>query len=128
MDWFVGALKKYAVFEGRARRREYWFYVLFWVIIAVVLNVVDRMLGMYSAEMGMGILGGIFWLATLLPSLAVGARRLHDTGRSGWWLLIGLIPLIGAIVLIVFFVLDSQPGTNAYGPNPKGVAGAAVPA
>ena len=128
MDWFVGALKKYAVFEGRARRREYWFYVLFWVIIAVVLNVVDRMLGFYSTEMSMGMLGGIFWLATLLPSLAVGARRLHDTGRSGWWLLIGLIPIIGMIVLIVFFALDSQPGTNAYGPNPKGVGGATVPA
>ena len=128
MDWFLGALKKYAVFEGRARRREYWFYVLFWIIIAVVLNVVDRMLGMYNAEYGVGPLGGIFWLGTLLPSLAVGARRLHDTGRSGWWLLIGLIPLIGAIVLIVFFVMDSQPGTNQYGPNPKGVAGVPAPA
>ena len=123
MDWFIGALKKYAVFEGRARRREYWFYVLFWVIIALALNVVDRMLGMYNAEMSMGALGGLFWLGTLLPSLAVGARRLHDTGRSGWWLLIGLIPLIGAIVLIVFFVLDSQPGVNQYGDNPKGLSG-----
>jgi uncharacterized membrane protein YhaH (DUF805 family) len=127
MDWFVGALRKYAVFEGRARRREYWFYVLFWIVIAVALNVVDRMLGMYNAEVGVGPLGGLFWLATLLPSLAVGARRLHDTGRSGWWLLIGLIPIIGAIVLIVFFLIDSQPGTNAYGPNPKGVGGAAAP-
>ena len=113
MDWFVGCLKKYAVFEGRARRREYWFFVLFAVLIHIVLNIVDRMLGMYSAENGIGILGGIFGLAILIPSLAVGARRLHDTGRSGWWLLIGLVPLIGFIVLIVFFVLDSQPGTNA---------------
>ena len=128
MDWFVGALKKYAVFEGRARRREYWFFVLFAVLIHIVLNVVDRMLGLYSAANGIGILGGIFGLAILIPSLAVGARRLHDTGRSGWWLLIGLIPLIGAIVLIVFFVMDSQPGSNAYGPNPKGVGGTAAPA
>jgi len=125
MDWFVGCLKKYAVFEGRARRREYWFFVLFAVLIHIVLNIVDRMLGMYSAENAIGLLGGIFGLAILIPSLAVGARRLHDTGRSGWWLLIGLVPLIGFIVLIVFFVLDSQPGTNQYGPNPKGVGGAA---
>ena len=125
MDWFVGCLKKYAVFEGRARRREYWFFVLFAVLIHIVLNIVDRMLGMYSAENGIGIRGGIFSLAILIPSLAVGARRLHDTGRSGWWLLIGLVPLIGFIVLIVFFVLDSHPGTNQYGPNPKGVGGAA---
>jgi uncharacterized membrane protein YhaH (DUF805 family) len=128
MDWFLGALKKYAVFEGRARRREYWFYVLFVLIISIVLNIVDRFTGTYSAAYGAGLLGGLFSLAILIPSLAVGARRLHDTGRSGWWLLIGLIPFIGAIVLIVFFVIDSQPGTNQYGPNPKGVGGAATPA
>jgi len=126
MDWFLGALKKYAVFEGRARRREYWFFVLFVVIIAVVLAIADRITGTYSAAYGTGLLGGLFSLAVLIPSLAVGARRLHDTGRSGWWLLIGLIPFVGAIVLIVFFVIDSQAGTNEYGPNPKGVAGAAA--
>jgi uncharacterized membrane protein YhaH (DUF805 family) len=126
MDWFLGALRKYAVFEGRARRREYWFFVLFVVIISIVLTIVDRITGTYSAAYGTGLLGGLFTLAVLIPSLAVGARRLHDTGRSGWWLLIGLIPFVGAIVLIVFFVIDSQPGTNAYGPNPKGVAGAAA--
>ena len=128
MDWFLAALKKYAVFEGRARRREYWFFALFVLIIQIVLNIVDRMTGTYSAVYQCGVLGGIFSLAILLPALAVGARRLHDTGRSGWWLLIGLIPLIGAIVLIVFFVLDSQPGTNQYGPNPKGVGGTVAPA
>ena len=127
MDWFLGALKKYAVFEGRARRREYWFFVLFVVIISVVLSIIDAMIGTMTAQ-GAGILSGLFCLAVLIPSLAVGARRLHDTGRSGWWLLIGLIPFIGAVVLIVFFVLDSNPGTNAYGPNPKGVGGAAAAA
>jgi uncharacterized membrane protein YhaH (DUF805 family) len=125
MDWFLGALRKYAVFEGRARRREYWFYVLFVVVISVVLTIADMMLGLYDAASGAGLLSCVFGLAVLIPSLAVGARRLHDTGRSGWWLLIGLIPLIGAIVLIVFFLLDSQPGTNPYGPNPKGVGGTA---
>ncbi|CAG1000904.1 Inner membrane protein YhaH [Burkholderiales bacterium] len=121
MDWFLMALKKYAVFEGRSRRREYWFYALFCVIISIVLGLVDMMLGLWSDENGIGLLSGVFSLGVLIPSLAVGARRLHDTGRSGWWLLIGLIPLIGMIVLIIFFVFDSQPGTNAYGPNPKGV-------
>jgi uncharacterized membrane protein YhaH (DUF805 family) len=126
MDWFLAALKKYAVFEGRARRRELWFFFLFVLIIEVVLNIVDRFTGTYSAEYGSGLLCGLFMLAVLIPSLAVGARRLHDTGRSGWWLLIGLVPLVGAIVLIVFYVMDSQPGTNQYGPNPKGVGGAAA--
>jgi uncharacterized membrane protein YhaH (DUF805 family) len=113
------------VFEGRARRREYWFFVLFYILISVVLSMVDRVLGLYNEAYGMGPLGGIFCLAVLIPSIAVGVRRLHDTGRTGWWLLIGFIPLIGAIVLIVFFVLDSQPGTNAYGPNPKETAASA---
>ena len=119
MNWFMTVLRKYAVFEGRARRREYWFFVLFYILISVVLAVVDRMLGLYNETYGMGALGALFCLGVLIPSIAVGVRRLHDTGRSGWWLLIGFIPLIGMIVLIVFFVLDSQPGTNAYGPNPK---------
>ena len=119
MNWFMTVLRKYAVFEGRARRREYWFFVLFYILISIVLAVVDRMLGLYNETYGMGALGALFCLGVLIPSIAVGARRLHDTGRSGWWLLIAFIPLIGAIVLIVFFVLDSQPGANAYGPNPK---------
>ena len=122
MNWFMTVLRKYAVFEGRARRREYWFFVLFYILISIVLSMVDRVLGLSNEAYGMGVLGALFCLGVLIPSIAVGARRLHDTGRSGWWLLIGLIPLIGAIVLIVFFVLDSQPGTNAYGPNPKETA------
>jgi uncharacterized membrane protein YhaH (DUF805 family) len=109
MNWFMTVLRKYAVFEGRARRREYWFFVLFYILISVVLAVVDRMLGTYVEAYGMGALGALFCLGLLIPSIAVGVRRL----------LIGFIPLIGMIVLIVFFVLDSQPGTNAYGPNPK---------
>jgi uncharacterized membrane protein YhaH (DUF805 family) len=75
-----------------------------------------------NATTGIGILGGLFALAMLIPSISVGVRRLHDTDRSGWWLLLGLIPVIGAIVLIVFYLLDSQPGENRFGPNPKAVA------
>ena len=107
-NWYVEVLKKYAVFEGRARREEFWMFALVNFIISVVLHLISP------------FLGGIYNLAVLLPSLGVGARRLHDTGRSGWLLLIGLIPLIGIIVLIVFWVQDSQPGANAHGPNPKG--------
>ena len=112
MDWYLAVLKKYAVFSGRARRKEFWMFVLINFIVAVALGVVDMMLGTV-------FLGFIYALATIIPSLAVGARRLHDIGKTGWWQLIGLVPLIGLIVLIVFFVMDSNPGDNQYGPNPK---------
>ena len=122
MNWYLEVLKKYAVFSGRARRKEYWYFFLFSLIISIVLAVVDGMTGSFSAEAGVGLLGGIYALAVLIPGLAVSVRRLHDTGRSGWWLLIALIPVIGAIVLLVFMVLEGKPGTNQYGSNPKGVA------
>ncbi|MEO6054340.1 MAG: DUF805 domain-containing protein [Chthoniobacterales bacterium] len=114
MNWYIEVLKKYAVFEGRARRKEYWMFVLFNVIIAVVLGLLDGMIH------GRGIINGLYSLAVLLPGIAVTVRRLHDTDRSGWWLLIGLVPVIGAIVLLVFMVLDGTPGENKYGQNPKG--------
>lgn len=113
MNWYLDVLKKYAVFNGRARRKEYWMFFLFNIIIAVVLGIVEGIVG------GPGVLAGIYGLAVLLPGIAVSIRRLHDTDRSGWWLLIGLVPLIGAIVLLVFFVQDSQAAENQYGPNPK---------
>lgn len=120
MDWYLGVLKQYAVFKGRARRKEYWFFILFNLIASLLLTVVDVMTGSLDAELGMGLLSGLYALAVLIPSLAVTVRRLHDTGRTGWWLLIGLVPLIGAIVLLVFMLLDSQPADNDYGANPKG--------
>jgi uncharacterized membrane protein YhaH (DUF805 family) len=116
MNWYLEALKKYAVFSGRARRMEYWMFHLFQVLIAGVLIAVETMLG------GGSLLASLYSLATLLPSIAVSVRRLHDTGRSGWWMLIGLVPVIGSIVLLVFMVLDSEPQANQYGPNPKAVA------
>jgi uncharacterized membrane protein YhaH (DUF805 family) len=112
-------LQKYVTFSGRARRSEYWFFVLFTVIVGIVAGVIDGILGTRSS-MGTGLVQGLAQLALLLPGIAVGVRRLHDTNRSGWWLLIGLIPVVGAIVLIVFFVQDSH-GDNQYGPSPKGV-------
>lgn len=119
MHWFLIALKKYATFSGRARRSEYWYFVLFYLLIFFTLSVIDGITGSFSAASGMGFLGGLLTLGLLLPSIAVGVRRLHDTGRSGWWLLLGLFPIVGAIVLLVFFARDSAAGDNAHGPNPK---------
>ena len=119
MNWYLQALKKYADFSGRARRKEYWFFVLFNIIISVVLTVCDVFMGTYSAAASIGILTGIYTLAVLIPGIAVSVRRLHDTDRSGWWLLIVLVPLIGWIVLLIFMLIDGQPGQNAYGPSPK---------
>ena len=119
MSWFILALKKYATFSGRARRKEYWFFVLFYVLISIVAAVIDSMTGSFDSTMGMGMLGLLVALALLIPSLAVAVRRLHDTDRSGWWVLLCLIPLIGGIWLLVLLCLDSTPGENQYGPNPK---------
>jgi uncharacterized membrane protein YhaH (DUF805 family) len=116
MNWYLAVLKKYAVFAGRACRTEYWMFVLINVLIAFALGFLEGLIG------GPGILANLYSLAVLIPSLAVSVRRLHDTGRSGWWLLLALIPLVGPIVLIVFMVQDSQPGANMYGANPKGGA------
>jgi len=118
MNWYIEVLKKYAVFSGRARRKEYWMFTLFSTIIALVLGFIEGIVGI-APETNQSILVGIYTLAVLIPSIAVSVRRLHDTGRSGWWVLIGLVPIIGVIVLIVFMVQDSNSGENLYGPNPK---------
>lgn len=107
------------MFKGRARRKEYWYFVLFNTIISILLSLIDTYVLETNAETGVGILGGLYSLAVFLPSLGVLIRRLHDTGRSGWWIFINLIPLIGSIILLVFLVEDSKPGDNQYGPNPK---------
>jgi uncharacterized membrane protein YhaH (DUF805 family) len=113
-------LNKYATFSGRARRSEYWWWYLFVTIVFVVAGALDQAIGLTYSDLTLG--GG--WLATiaglvfLIPNLAVGVRRLHDTGRTGWWLLIGLVPVIGFVVLLYFFILDSE-NDNQYGPYPK---------
>ncbi len=113
MNWYLEVLRKYAVFDGRARRKEYWMFALFNFIIAFVLGFIEGLVG------GPGVIGLVYSLAVFIPALAVTVRRLHDTNRSGWWVLIAFVPLIGAIVLLVFMVLDSQPGENRFGANPK---------
>jgi uncharacterized membrane protein YhaH (DUF805 family) len=128
MKWFLECLsKKYAVVEGRARRKEYWFFTLFYCLGLIVLMIVDGITGTLSEQAGIGLLSGVFVLATLVPYIAVTVRRLHDTDRSGWWILLSLIPLIGGLVLLVFMLVDSQPGANRFGPNPKGVSGPGMP-
>jgi uncharacterized membrane protein YhaH (DUF805 family) len=118
LSWYLEALKKYGVFSGRSRRKEYWYFVLFNIIVAIVLAWIDALLGTFSSS-GIGLLSGIYGLAILIPSLAVTVRRLHDIDRSGWWILINLFPLIGSIVLLVFALSEGTPGNNRYGPNPK---------
>lgn len=98
---------------------EYWYFVLFNILASIVLGAIDGLLGTSGSGMGAGLLSGIYGLAVLIPSLAVTVRRLHDTDRSGWWILIVLVPLIGTIVLLVFALLEGTPGSNRYGPNPK---------
>ncbi|MFG1872552.1 DUF805 domain-containing protein [Micromonospora arborensis] len=122
---FVAAVKsvlsKYVGFTGRARRSEYWWFVLFTVLLGIVAAILDNALGLNFVEgSSSGVIGLIVSLVLLLPGLAVAVRRLHDTDRTGWWVLIALVPIVGAIVLIVFFVLDGTPGANRFGPSPKG--------
>lgn len=120
MEWYLKVLRNYAVFQGRAQRKEYWMFYLFNVLIVFVLALFDAMIGTADPTTGWGLFSGLYSLAVLVPAIAVSIRRLHDTGRSGWWLLVGFIPVIGFLVLLVFMVLDSEPGENQYGPNPKG--------
>lgn len=107
MEWYLAVLKQYAVFTGRARRKEFWMFVLINLIIAIVLGWISE------------VVSSVYGLAVLLPAIGVAIRRLHDTGRTAWWLLLNFIPVIGTIILIVFYAQDSERGTNEYGPNPK---------
>jgi len=116
MHWYLEPWKKYATFKGRARRREYWIFALGNFVIAMALTFGLAAAGM--AEMGSMIVM-VFWVAAIIPSIAAGVRRMHDSGRSGWWIIVPLVNLI-------FALLDSEPGTNEYGPNPKGVSAPAM--
>jgi uncharacterized membrane protein YhaH (DUF805 family) len=128
MDWYLKVLKNYVGFSGRARRKEYWMFVLFNVIFGVAAMILDNVLGLASKELGYGPIYGIYALVMILPSLAVAARRLHDIGKSGWWQLIALIPIIGIIMLIVWYVREGETGSNIYGSDPKGAEGMAIAA
>jgi uncharacterized membrane protein YhaH (DUF805 family) len=129
MNYYLSAFKQYAVFSGRSRRSEYWYFVLFNVIFAIVAMFLDKLFG---TTFSINTIGGtsrlpygyfylLYFLAVLIPSLAVAVRRLHDIGKSGWFFLICLIPVIGSIWLLVLMCIDSIPGPNQYGINPKGI-------
>ena len=121
MNWYLKCLKQYADFRGRARRKEYWMFTLFNIIFAIVAMLIDNVVGTASPELGYGVFYILYVLAMFIPGLAVSVRRLHDVGKSGWMILIALIPLIGVIWLLVLMVTDSNPGENEYGQNPKDV-------
>ncbi|GAA4418477.1 DUF805 domain-containing protein [Nibrella viscosa] len=123
MNAYINALRNFADFRGRTRRSEYWFFVLFNILFIVLLIGIDVII--IGSGNGFGVLTSIYVLATLIPSTAVAVRRLHDSGRSGWWLLLTLIPL-GGLVLLIFYVQDSVPGVNKWGPNPKETQSAEV--
>lgn len=117
INWFMKVLTNhYFDFNGRARRAEFWWFILVVMVISIVLNVLDSMV-----HLG-GILGGLFSLAILLPELGVMVRRLHDTNRSGWWLFIALVPLVGIVLLIIWYAAEGTKGSNTYGADPKGAA------
>lgn len=114
MHWYLDVIKNYVGFSGRATRTEFWMFVLINFIISIIAMLID-----YFLLHGLRIINTLYSLAVFLPGLAVTVRRLHDIGRTGWWILIGLIPILGWIWLIVYYCTDSQDTENAYGPNLK---------
>ncbi len=118
MNYYKNAFRKYADFRTRAQRAEYWYFALFNAIFILLLSLLDTVLG-FGSEDTLGIFGGLYSLVVVIPSLAVCVRRLHDIGKSGWWIFIAIVPFVGALILFLFAIRDSQPGANQYGPNPK---------
>ncbi|MEM8559041.1 MAG: DUF805 domain-containing protein [Bacteroidota bacterium] len=125
--WYREVLSKYADFTGRARRSEYWYFTLFNMLVVIcAIAIGGAAVGFYGEGLGTGIFLTVYGfvilyaIAMAIPSLAVSVRRLHDTGRSGWWYLITFVPF-GSLVLLYFFVVEGDYGPNAYGPDPKGV-------
>lgn len=120
MKWYLKVLRQYADFTGRARRTEYWMYLLFNMIFAIIATVLDNLLGLrFNEQIPYGFIYLMYALATFIPGLAVMVRRLHDVDKSGWWFFISLIPIVGAIWLIVILATDGTSGSNEYGVNPK---------
>ncbi len=133
MEWMLLPLRRYARFSGRSRPKEYWMFILFLVLCFIAISIVEGLLGLSSTEHWVrrgpwsfdtgyqtrgGPLTGLFGLAMLIPWLAVAVRRLHDTDRSGFWLLIVFFPLIGSIILLIFFIMSGTRGANRFGPDP----------
>lgn len=117
MKWFIKVVKNFAVFKGRASRREYWMFILFFILFSLVLAFIDGLIGTFDPVSGFGLFSGLFALLMLLPNIAVTVRRLHDTGRSGLWAIAFVIPILN-LVLFIFMLLPSSYGDNKYGPDP----------
>jgi uncharacterized membrane protein YhaH (DUF805 family) len=119
MNWYLKVLRQYADFNGRARRKEYWMFVLFQIIMAIVAIMLDGALGTNFGVMPIGYIYMAYALLTLIPGIAVAVRRLHDTGKSGWFYFVNLIPLVGFIWFLVLMCKEGDRGENTYGPDPK---------
>ena len=119
MHWYTDVLSKYTVFDGRAGRQELWMFVLFSLIVSIIVSIVGNILHL-------SFLGGLYALAVMQPSLGVEIRRLHDIDKSGWWILIAFVPVIGIIWLIVLMCMAGSPGANRFGPSPDAAANVAL--
>lgn len=119
MAWYMSMLRGYDDFTGRARRRDYWLFLLANLLLACVTAVLDFVVGSEIGLAGLGPFGTLLMVIVALPSLALGVRRLHDSGRSGWWMLVSLVPFIGVVALLVLMVLPGTSGPNEYGPDPR---------
>ena len=119
MNYYFAAFKKYGVFKGRATRSEYWYFTLFNIIAVGLFGLIDQLMGNFNFDAGYGPLSAIYTLAMILPGLGVSIRRLHDTGRSGWWFVITAIPLLGLLIFLYFALQDSDPNPNRYGLSPS---------
>jgi uncharacterized membrane protein YhaH (DUF805 family) len=119
MHYYTDAFADIMDFNSRTPRKAYWMFILINVCILIAIVATEAFLGMYPVDGGLGPISGLYQLIVLVPGLAIGARRLHDTGRPGWWLLAGLFPFFGPLLLLYYFIQDSEPETNLFGLNPK---------
>lgn len=119
LNWYLIAIKKYFTISGRSHRTEYWYFFFFNIVFALVLGFIDIKTGNYDLESGYALLSSVYCLVMFIPGVTIGVRRLHDTGRTGWWLLIALIPFVGCLILLYFSVSKGDVGTNKYGVDPK---------
>lgn len=120
MEWMTLPLKRYAEFTGRSRRKEYWMFFLGVIIVTIILSILEGITGLSGMIGPYGPLTTIFLLGIIVPSIAVQVRRFHDQDKSGWFVLLGLIPFVGGIIVLVFMCLEGTNGQNQYGPDPKG--------
>lgn len=118
LNWVKLAVRRYADFSGRSRRKEYWYFTLYYVVVYVSLLALDGATGLIDDRGRTGVFSAVFSVLTVVPALAVTVRRLHDTGRRGWWMLLSLVPIGGPVAMLIFLCRKSQPGVNAFGDEP----------